>query len=87
MTPPLPVPTVLTVYGAGWCSDCHRTRRFLDALGEPYAYVDLGSNPEAQAVLDAAGYRAIPVVVTTGGTVLVEPSDRDLAAAIGAGPA
>jgi len=46
-------------------------------------YVDFGSDRAAQALLEGAGYRAIPVVVTTDGTVLVEPSERELAAAIG----
>jgi len=36
----------------------------------------------AQALLDRAGYRSIPVVVTTDGTVLIEPSERELAAVI-----
>lgn len=80
----LAVPTILTVYGAAWCSDCHRTRRFLDGAGVPYQYVDLQSDPAAQAMLDAAGYRAIPIVLTPGGQILVEPSDRALAAALDA---
>ncbi len=84
MTQDLPTPTILTVYGAGWCGDCHRTRRFLDREGIAYRYVDLGDDPTAQRLLDDAGLRAIPVVVTTGGTVLIEPSDNELAAALAA---
>ena len=83
MTNDLPTPDVLTVYGAGWCWDCRNTRRYLDSTGAQYRYVDLQSDVAAQALLDRAGYRAIPVVVTTDGTVLVEPSERELAAAIG----
>ena len=83
MTTTLPTPDVLTVYGASWCSDCHNTRRHLDDAGVEYRYVDLGLDRAAQALLDDAGYRAIPVVVTTTGTILVEPSERELAAAVG----
>ena len=83
MTNTLPTPDVLTVYGASWCWDCRNTRRYLDSTGAQYHYVDLGSDRAAQALLDQAGYRAIPVVVTADGTVLVEPSERELAAAIG----
>lgn len=50
----------------------------------PYRYVDLGVDRAAQQLLDDAGYRAIPVVLTVGGAVLIEPSDRELAAAIDA---
>lgn len=82
MTKTLPTPDVLTVYGAGWCWDCRNTRRYLDSTSVQYRYVDLGSDRAAQALLEGAGYRAIPVVVTTDGTVLIEPSERELAAAI-----
>lgn len=84
MTNTLPIPDVLTVYGADWCGDCHRTRRYLDRAGVPYRYVDLRVDHAAQQQLDVAGYRAIPVVVTVGGAVLIEPSDKELAAAIDA---
>lgn len=84
MTTTLPTPNILTVYGAAWCGDCHRTRRYLDSTGIAYRYVDLGTDHLAQSLLDDAGYRAIPVVVTPGGAVLIEPSDRELGAALAA---
>ena len=84
LTPTLPIPHLLTVYGSAWCGDCHRTRRYLDGAGVPYRYVDLQADAAAQLLLDDAGYRAIPVVVTPRGRVLIEPSDRELAAAIAA---
>jgi len=83
MTNTLPTPDVLTVYGASWCGDCRNTRRYLDSTSVAYRYVDLGTDHAAQVLLDDAGYRAIPVVVTPDGTVLIEPSERELAAAIG----
>jgi len=82
LTTILPIPDLLTVYGAAWCGDCHRTTRFLDHVGVPYRYVDLQADPASQTLLDNAGYRAIPIVVTAHGTVLIEPSDRELAAVI-----
>lgn len=82
MTAKLPIPDILTVYGANWCADCRNTRRYLDAAGAEYRYVDLGLDVTAQALLDDAGYRAIPVVVTRNGTVLIEPSERELASAL-----
>ncbi len=78
----LPIPDLLTVYGASWCGDCRHTQRYLDAVGVRYRYVDLGVDRAAQAMLDDAGYRAIPVVVTTDGTVLIEPSERELAGVV-----
>jgi mycoredoxin len=81
---PLPAPEILTVYGGDWCGDCRRSRRLLDDMGVPYRYVDLGRDDAARQALDDAGYRAIPIVATVTGLVLVEPSDDELAAAVGA---
>ena len=87
MTKDLPIPDVLTVYGASWCGDCRNTQRYLEAVGAEYRYIDLGVDTAAQALLDAAGYRAIPIVVTPDGTILIEPSQRELASAIKTGTA
>jgi glutaredoxin len=83
--PPLPTPEIVTVYGADWCGDCRRAKRFLDQAGTPYRYVDLEVDAAAQQLVDDAGFRAIPVIVTPAGDVLVEPSNDQLAAAIGVG--
>ena len=79
----LPTPDVVTVYGADWCGDCRRAKRYLDATATPYRWIDVDADPAAQAAVDAAGYRAIPVVVTPTGQVLVEPSTEELANVIG----
>lgn len=80
---PLPIPDVVTVYGADWCADCRRAKRYLDITATPYAWIDVDADASAQAMVDAAGYRAIPVVVTPTGQVLVEPSNDELANVIG----
>jgi mycoredoxin len=71
----------LTVYGADWCPDCRRTKRWLDASGVDYVYVDRDANPEIKRGLADAGYLAIPVVVFPDGRILVEPSDTAMAEA------
>ena len=86
MPDPKALPTVdrLTIYGADWCGDCRRAKRYLSATGTPYAWVDTTADKRVRAMLNAAGYPAIPVVLFPDGTVLVEPSDDELAAAIAA---
>jgi mycoredoxin len=79
----LPIPDLVTVYGADWCVDCRRARRYLDATGIPYRWVDVAADRSAQALLDSAGYRAIPVIVTPAGQVLVEPTNDELANVLG----
>ena len=81
--PPLPIPDVVTVYGADWCGDCRRAKRFLEATSTLYRYVDLEVDGVAQQMVDDAGYRAIPIIVTPTGDVLIEPSNDELAAALG----
>jgi mycoredoxin len=83
---PAALPTVdrLTVYGADWCGDCRRAKRYLERTGTPFTWVDTRADTAARAMLNAAGYLAIPVVLVPGGAVLVEPSDAELAAALGA---
>ena len=80
MPSPLPVPEILTVYGAAWCGDCRVACRFLESEGVPYRYIDLQQDPAAQELLARAGYSAIPVVVTTSGQILIEPTWQELAA-------
>jgi mycoredoxin len=79
----LPTPEIVTVYGADWCGDCRRARRYLEATATPFRWIDVSADPSAQALIDAAGYRAIPVVVTPTGQVLVEPSIDELANVVG----
>jgi glutaredoxin len=75
---PLGVPDQLTMYGADWCGDCRRAKRHLDAAGVAYRWVDLTQDPVTKATLKAAGLPAIPVIATTDGRILMEPSNREL---------
>lgn len=71
----------ITVYGANWCGDCRRTKRYLDEHGIAYDDVNLEVTPEAAAeVLERNnGLKRIPVVVFPDGSHLTEPSNEALA--------
>ncbi len=77
--------TELTVYGTRWCPDVRRTRRFLDEHGVAYAYRDIDLDREARAYCDAVhgGSWIVPTVVFPDGTILFDPSPRELAAKLG----
>ena len=75
------------VYGGAWCIDCHVVTRYLDKQRVPYRWIDLDQDRAAQERITAMGYRAIPVVMLPDGRTLVEPSTRQLADALGVGPA
>ena len=54
----------ITVYGADWCGDTHRTLRQLDKLGQGYDYVDIDQDQQGEKkVIDFnRGKRRIPMV-------------------------
>lgn len=72
------------VYGASWCADCRRTKRFLDRRGVGYAWVDIDADDAGRDYVRAVqdGGTSIPVVAFLDGRHLIEPADRDLAAGL-----
>lgn len=74
----------ITLYGAEWCGDCHRSKALLDERGITYTYKDIDSDPaikdEMLALVD--GKNVIPTIVF-GDTILQEPSNVELIEALG----
>lgn len=71
--------STITIYGADWCPDCIRAKKFFSSHDVPYTYVDLVAAPEEKETAQKiSGRPNIPVIVYPDGTVLVEPSDEDL---------
>jgi thioredoxin reductase (NADPH) len=75
----------ITVYGAAWCPDCKRAKKFLGEQRVHYNWVDIEENPESQAYVESVnnGKRIIPTIVFEDGSILVEPSNADLAKKLG----
>ncbi len=75
----------IIMYGTAWCGDCVRSKRLLDRYGVVYRWIDIDQDLEAQArVIEInAGLRSVPTIVFPDGSVLVEPSDPELAAKLG----
>lgn len=71
----------IVVYGTAWCPDCVRAKAFLDQRGIPYTWVDIEQDEAAiQVVLEKnGGLRVVPTILFPDGSVLVEPSNRELA--------
>jgi mycoredoxin len=74
--------TQIRMYGAEWCGDCRRSKRFLDSNSVSYEYIDVEADPSAsEKVIEInGGQRSIPVILFPDGTHLTEPSDNDLKA-------
>jgi thioredoxin reductase (NADPH) len=75
----------ITVYGASWCSDCRRAKRFLADQRIAFTWHDVEQEPELlQVVHDRnAGNNVIPTIVFPDGSHLSEPSNEDLANKLG----
>ena len=72
----------IVMYGAEWCGDCRRSKRFLDENKVGYNYVDVEADASAsdKVIEINGGMRSIPVIVFPDGSHLTEPSDNDLRA-------
>ena len=70
----------ITMYGAEWCGDCRRSKKFLDANNVQYNYIDVEADASAsEKVIEInGGMRSIPVILFSDGTHMTEPSDPDL---------
>ena len=72
---------MITIYGANWCPDCKRSKDFMDSQKIQYDYIDIETTPEAVSKVEQInnGLRRIPTIVFDDGSVLVEPSNKELA--------
>ncbi len=75
----------ITLYGAHWCPDCRRSKMFLGENQIPYKWVDIEQDPDAeQFVIEKNdGKRIIPTILFEDESILVEPSNAELAAKLG----
>ena len=78
----------ITVYGAPWCPDCRRSKQFLGEQRIPYIWVDIDGDEEGRKQVQAVndGKQIIPTIVFQDGSILVEPSNAELAAKLGISP-
>lgn len=72
----------ITMYATTWCGDCRMAKRWFDQHGVTYDYINIEQNDEAAAYVKQVngGRRSVPTIVFPDGSILVEPSARELAA-------
>ncbi|MCI0904257.1 MAG: FAD-dependent oxidoreductase [Chloroflexi bacterium] len=78
----------ITVYGAPWCPDCRQSKQFLGEQRVPYNWVDIDEDEEGRKRVQELndGKQIIPTIVFEDGSILVEPSNAELAAKLGLSP-
>lgn len=72
-------------YGAHWCPDCRRAKQFLGEHQIPYNWVDIEQDPEGEKYVlqKNKGKRIIPTIEFPDGSILVEPTNAELATKLG----
>lgn len=78
--------TNLTVYGATWCGDCKRAKKFLGEQRVHFEWVDVEQDAAGLALVERlnSGKRIIPTIVFhDDDSFLIEPSNAELAAKLG----
>jgi thioredoxin reductase (NADPH) len=75
----------ITVYGAHWCPDCRRSKQFLGEHQIPYRWVDIEQDKEGEQYVAQKnnGKQIIPTIEFPDHSILVEPSNAELAAKLG----
>ncbi len=75
----------ITVYGAYWCPDCRRSKQFLGEHQIPYNWVNIEQDKAAEEYVIQVndGKRIIPTIQFADGSILVEPSNAELATKLG----
>lgn len=75
----------IKVYSTVWCPDCKRAKKFLAEHRIPYENIDIEQDSEAMAFVEKInkGMHVIPTIVFPDGSILVEPSNAQLAEKLG----
>jgi mycoredoxin len=78
-----PKPTEkIRMYATTWCGDCRMAKRWLDAHGIPFEFIDIEQDESAAEFVVKVnnGARSVPTIIFPDGSILVEPGARELAA-------
>src|SRR5581483_1126367 len=75
----------IQVYGASWCPDCRRAKRFLADQRVRFVWHDIEQDPEGQRIVQSRndGNNIIPTIVFPDGSHLSEPTNEELADKLG----
>ena len=77
----------IIVYGTNWCPDCVRAKQVFARHNVSYTWIDIGQDEAGRKRVEELnhGNRSVPTILFPDGSVLVEPSNRELEAKLGVG--
>jgi thioredoxin reductase (NADPH) len=75
----------IRIFGASWCPDCRRAKKFLGDQRVPYEWHDIEADPDGLRIVQERnnGNNIIPTIIFPDDTHLAEPSNEELAEKIG----
>lgn len=75
-------PKQIVMYATRWCGDCRMAKRWFDTHTIAYTSINIEEDERAAAYVMQinGGMRSVPTIVFPDGSILVEPSARELAA-------
>jgi glutaredoxin len=75
----------IVMYGTSWCYDTRRARAIFDKNNIPYKWIDIDRDPEGRKFVEQTnhGMRSVPTIIFPDGSILVEPSNDELAVKLG----
>ena len=75
----------IKVYGAPWCPDCRRSKKFLNEHRVAFDWIDIDEDPKGLKIVRKLqhGRRRIPTIVFSDGSFVMEPTDEELAVKLG----
>ena len=75
-------PEKIKMYATPGCGDCRMAKRWFDAHSIPYDHINIEEDEHAAAYVLRVnrGMQSVPTIVFPDGSILVEPSARQLAA-------
>jgi thioredoxin reductase (NADPH) len=75
----------IRIYGASWCPDCRRAKKFLGDQRIPYEWHDIETDPDGVRIVQERnnGNNIIPTIIFLDDSHLAEPSNEELAEKIG----
>ena len=75
----------IVLYGTTWCADCKRAKQFFGEHRIPFENIDIAQDAAAMALVEQlnGGMRSVPTILFPDGSVMVEPSNAELAQKLG----
>jgi len=71
----------IRIYGTDWCSDCTRSKAFLDDRKIKYSWFNIELDSKLQKYVRKInnGKQIVPTIIFNDDTMLAEPSNKQLA--------